>query len=192
MNKGKTYNVPFRRNRQGRTYYKKRLKVLLSNKFRFVVRKSLKDLQASLIEYNPQGDKVLFTINSKTLSKFGWKGDNGNLPSAYLIGLLAGKKAIEKGIKEAIFDLGFNNSIKGSRLYAALAGAIDSGLKIPFNPEILPTKERITGEHIVKYSQSLKDDKSRYEKQFSNYLKRGLNPNDIVKHFNDVKGKING
>lgn len=192
MNKGKIYNVPFRRNRQGRTYYKKRLKVLLSNKFRFVVRKSLKDLQASLIEYNPQGDKVLFTINSKTLSKFGWKGDNGNLPSAYLIGLLAGKKAIEKGIKEAIFDLGFNNSIKGSRLYAALAGAIDSGLKIPFNPEILPTKERITGEHIVKYSQSLKDDKSRYEKQFSNYLKRGLNPNDIVKHFNDVKGKING
>lgn len=192
MKKGKVFNVPFRRKRQGKTYYKKRLKIVLSKKFRFVVRKSLKNFQASIIEYNAKGDKVLFTVNSKALNKLGWKGDNGNLPSAYLIGLLAGKKALEKGINEAILDIGFSNSTKGSRLYAALAGAIDSGLKIPFNAEVLPAKDRISGEHIAKYAHSLKNDKSKYDRQFSIYIKRSLNPENIVKHFNEVKGKING
>ena len=192
MRKGKILAVPFKRKRQGRTYYKKRIDFLLSNKFRFVVRKSLRNLIVSIVDYNIKGDKVIFTVNSKILSNLGWKGDNGNLSSAYLIGLFAGKKAIQLGIHEAILDLGFNNSTKGSRLYSALAGAIDAGLKIPFNPEILPSKERIAGEHIAKYAQTLMNDKTSFEKQFSNYIKKGLNPEDIVKHFNEIKVKING
>lgn len=192
MKKGKIFTVLFRRKREGRTHYKKRLKILLSGKFRFVVRKSLKNIYVSIIEYNAKGDNVLFTINSKTLSKIGWKGDTGNLPSSYLVGLLAGKKAIEKGIDNAILDIGFNNSTKSSRLYAALVGALDSGLKIPCNPEVLPSKERISGEHIAKYAQLIKNERFRYEKQFLNYIKKGLYPEDIVKHFNDVKSKVYG
>ena len=192
MIKGKIFTVPFKRKREGRTYYKKRLKILLSYKCRFVVRKSLKSFQAAIIEYDPKGDKVLLAIDSRSLHKLGWKGNSGNLPSAYLIGLLAGKKAVEKGVKEAILDIGFNNSTKGSRLYAALAGAIDAGLKIPFNQEVMPSKERISGEHIVKYAHMLKSDKSKYDKQFSNYIKSGLNPEDFLKNFNEVKAKIHG
>lgn len=191
MKKGKL-TVPFRRKMEGKTHYKKRLKILSSDKHRFVVRASLKNVYASIIKYDTGGDKVVFTVTSKVLNKLGWKGDNGNLPGAYLTGLLAGKKAIEKGIKDAILDLGFNKSVKGSRLYAALAGAIDAGLKIPFGPEILPSKERIAGDHIVKYAQMLKGDKSRYDAQFSNYAKRGLDPEEITKHFNEIRGKING
>ena len=186
------YTVSFRRKRQGRTNYRKRLKILLSNKFRFVIRKSLKNFQASVIEYNPKGDRILFTISSNALNKLGWNYGGGNLPSAYLVGLLAGKEAIKKGIREAVLDVGFNISTKGSRLYAALAGAIDAGLKIPLNTEILPPKERIAGEHIAKYAHSLKNDTSKYNKQFSNYIKKGLDPGDILKHFNEVKNKING
>ena len=192
MRENNVFNVPFRRKRQGRTYYRKRLRMLMSNKSRFVVRSSLKSFQASVIEYNAKGDKVLFTVDSKALVKLGWKGDNGNIPSAYLIGIIAGKKALEKGIKEAVLDLGFSNSTKGSRLYAALAGAVDAGLKIPFNPEVLPSKDRISGEHIVKYAQQLEKNEQIYKRQFSNYLKKGLNPADIVKHFNEIKVKING
>ena len=192
MQKGKIFTVPFRRKRQGRTYYKKRLKILLSNKYRFAVRKSLRNLQVSIIGYDAKGDKVIFTVNSKILSKFGWKGDNGNLSSAYLTGLLAGKKAIDKGIKDAILDIGFNKPTSGSRLYATLAGAIDAGLKIPFDPEVLPQKDRISGYHIAKYANMLRNEKFRYDRQFSNYIKRGLSPEDIVEHFNEVKGKING
>ena len=192
MTKGKIFTVPFRRKRQGRTYYKKRLKILMSNKYRFVVRKSLRDFQASIIEYSPKGDRILITVNTKSLEKLGWKGGTGNLPSAYLIGLITGKKSMEKGIKDAILDLGFNNSVNGSRLYAALAGALDSGLKIPFSPEVLPSKDRIFGGHIAKYAQLLKNDKLKYDRQFSNYMKKGLAPEDIVNHFNEIKGKING
>ncbi len=192
MRENNVFNVPFRRKRQGRTYYRKRLKILMSNKFRFVVRGSLKNFHASIIEYNDKGDKVLFTIDSKALIKLGWKGDNGNLPSAYLIGALAGKKALEKGIKDAVLDLGFNKSTKGSRVYAALAGAVDMGLKIPFNQIVLPPKDRISGEHIAKYAQQLRSDEPKYKRQFSNYAKKGINPSDIVKHFNEIKVKIHG
>lgn len=190
MNKGKIFTVPFRRKREGRTNYKKRLKTLLSSKFRLVVRKSLSNFQASITMFSPKGDKVLFTVDSRVLLKFGWKGDRGNLPSAYLVGFLAGKKAIENGVDSAILDLGFNNPTKGSRLYAILAGAIDAGLRIPFNPNVLPTKERISGEHIAKYAQLLKDEQAKYKKQFSNYIKSGINPEDIVKHFNETLMKL--
>ena len=192
MNKGKIFTVPFRRKRQGRTFYKKRIKILLSNKYRFVVRKSLRNFQASIVEYNQKGDKVMITVSSKALNALGWKGNAGNLSSAYLIGLIAGKIAVEKGIKEAILDLGLNTSVKGSRLYAALAGAVDSGLLIPHDPVVLPSKERISGEHIAKYAKSLKEDKTKYHRQFSNYLKQGIAPEDIGKHFNEIKGKIHG
>ncbi len=190
MKKGNIFTVAFRRKREGKTNYKKRLKLLLSDKPRFVIRKSSKDLNASIIKYEAKGDKTLFTINSKALIKLGWKGNKGNIPSAYLIGLIAGKKAIGIGISDAILDLGFNKSVSGSRLYAALAGAIDAGLKIPFNHEVLPKKDRVTGEHVLKYAKILKDDQLKYEKQFSSYLKSGLKPEDIVKHFEEIKGKI--
>ena len=192
MKKSSIFTVPFRRKREGRTYYKKRLRILLSEKHRLVVRKSLKNFHVSIIGYSPKGDKIAITVNTQSLTKMGWKGDNGNISSAYLVGLLAGKKAMDKGIKEAILDLGFNNSVKGSRHYAALSGAIDAGLKIPFTPDVLPTKERISGEHVVKYAQLLKKDKPKYDKQFSNYLKKGLAPEDLVRHFNELKGKIHG
>ena len=192
MIKGKIFTVPFRRKREGRTYYKKRLKMLLSNKPRLVARKSLKNFYASLVQYSPKGDKVILTVSSKSLSNVGWKGNTANISSAYLVGFIAGKKAVEKGIKDAVFDLGLNNSVKGSRLYAALAGALDAGLKVPFDPKVLPPKDRISGEHIAKYAHLLKNNKQMYEKHFSNYLKRGIAPEDITKHFNEIKGKIHG
>ena len=57
------------------------------------------------------------------------------------------KKANEKNCKEAILDLGLHTSTKGSRLYAVLKGAVDGGLKIPHDKEILPNNERLTGMH---------------------------------------------
>jgi len=192
MKSGKVFTVPFRREREGKTHYKKRLKILLTSKHRLVVRKSLKNLHVSIVQYGTKGDIVVLTVNSNTLNKLGWKAGTGNLPSAYLTGLAAGKKAVEKGINEAILDIGLNKSVKGSRLYAALAGAIDAGMKIPLDLQILPAKDRLSGEHISRYAQSVKSDRPKYEKQFSNYLKIGLIPEDIVKHFNEIRGKIHG
>ncbi len=192
MKESNVFTIPFRRKREGRTYYRQRIKILLSDMARFVIRGSSKNFQASIVQYDQKGDKILFTIDAKALSKMGWKGGTGNIPSAYLIGALAGKKALESGIKDAVLDIGFKNSTKGSRLYAALAGAIDSGLEIPFNKEVLPSTERISGKHIADYANMLKSDKTKYERQFSGYLKNGFIPEDLAKHFKEIKVRIHG
>ena len=50
MKKGKIFAVPFKRKRQGRTYYKKRIRILGSSKCRFVVRRSLRNIQAMMVQ----------------------------------------------------------------------------------------------------------------------------------------------
>ena len=95
-------SVPFRRKREGKTNYKKRLKILLHRKPRLVIRKSLNSIIAQIVEYNADGDKVVLSAHSKELGKFGWKPNKGNLPSAYLIGLLIGKKAKENGANQRL------------------------------------------------------------------------------------------
>lgn len=152
-----TYRMPFKRRREGKTDYKKRLKLLLSNKPRLVVRKSLKFIRAQVIEFSKEGDKTLVAASSQELKKLGWKFAFDNLPSAYLTGLLVGKKALKKGIKEAVLDAGLYTSTKGSRVYAVTKGAVDAGLKIPISKEVLPTEERIRGVHIANYIKKFKD-----------------------------------
>jgi hypothetical protein len=83
------------------------------------------------------------------LSEYGWKANTGNLPAAYLTGLLAGLRAKSRGIKDVILDVGLNPPIKGSRIYAALKGVLDAGIDVPHDPEVLPDDSRIAGEHIV-------------------------------------------
>ena len=67
---------------------------------------------------------------------------------AYLTGLLAGKKAIKKGLKEGVLDIGLYTPRKGARIFAALKGVVDAGVKVPYGEEILPSEERIYGKHI--------------------------------------------
>jgi large subunit ribosomal protein L18 len=151
-----TYKMPFKRRRLGKTDYKKRLKLLLSKKPRLVVRKSLKYVQAQIVEFSKEGDKTLVSANSKELKKFGWKFSCDNLPAAYLTGLLIGKKALEKGIKEAILDTGLHASTKENRIYAVVKGALNTGLKVPVDESVLPTEDRIKGLHIANYLEKFK------------------------------------
>lgn len=147
MSRGPTDLVVKRRRREGKTNYKLRLKLLASHKLRLVVRKSLKNINAQLIEYNENGDKIVASSNSRELVKFGWKHTRKNLPAAYLTGLLLGHKAKSKGLKEAILDIGSYRSIKGNVIYAALKGALDAGLNVPYEAKVLPEK-RLYGEHM--------------------------------------------
>jgi len=186
----KKFNVPFRRKRQGKTNYKKRLKLLLSGKPRLVIRTFLKNISAQIIEYHPEGDRVIAAATARDLESLDWKFNKGNLPAAYLTGLLIGKKAQEKGVKEAILDVGLKNPTKGSRIFACLNGAIDAGLDIPHSKEVFPSKERLSGKNVSAFANNLKATKEKYEKQFSKYLKQGLEPSNITKTFEEVKSKI--
>lgn len=185
MAKGPRYNVPYRRRREGKTNYRKRLKLLLSRKPRLVVRLTNRRVIAQIVEYSPEGDRVLAGVDSSMLMRYGWKGYLNNTPACYLTGLLLAKKALERGIEEAILDIGLHTPTKGGRVFAVLRGAIEAGLKVPHDPEILPDDSRIRGEHIAKY----------YEIKpeiFGEYEKRGLKPTELPKHVEDVEKNIEG
>lgn len=141
----KVFTVPFRRKREGKTNYKKRLSLLKSKSLRLVIRKSNKHILAQIINYGDQGDLVLKTAHSKELQNYGWKFNTGNLPSAYLTGLLLGKKSNNE---QVIIDFGLQTPVKGSRIFAVVKGAIDAGMKIKSSEEVMPTEERISGKHI--------------------------------------------
>ena len=57
MTQGPRYHVKPRRRREGKTDYRKRLRLLRSRKIRMVVRKSLKNTQVQLVEYK-EGDLI--------------------------------------------------------------------------------------------------------------------------------------
>ena len=147
MKKG--YLVPFKRRRENKTNYRKRLALLKSKKTRLVIRRSLSNISVQFINFVPEGDQTVAEANSTELKKLGWVR-TGNVPASYLTGLLAGKKAKNKKIEEAVLDMGLQISTKGSRIYAALKGVLDSGIKVPCSEEILPSEDRIKGRHISK------------------------------------------
>ncbi|MBU5688424.1 MAG: 50S ribosomal protein L18 [Candidatus Aenigmarchaeota archaeon] len=175
-----TYELPFKRRLRGLTDYRARLKLLKSRKPRLVVRKTNKRLIAELMEYVPSGDKVIVYATSDELEKYGWNFSKKNTPAAYLTGYLIAKKALKKGIREAVFDIGLQS--KGSRLYAFLKGAIDAGLNIPASEDIFPSEERIKGKHIEEAFKNVKN-----KNQFSK-----IKPTDISKVFDKVKKSIEG
>ena len=153
--RGKVRIVPQRRRREGRTDYRHRLAMVKSGKPRFVIRKSVNSMTCQFIEHDSKGDRTLVTVSSSNLPALGWKGSIGNIPAAYLTGLLCGIKAKKSGIKEAVLDIGLHTSTKGSRLYSALKGAVDAGIGIPHSDEIFPPEERIRGKHIEQHAESM-------------------------------------
>lgn len=174
----KKYTVGYARKIHGRTDYKKRLALLKASKTRLVIRKSLNHISIQFVDLEEKGDKVLVSANSYELSKkYGWKFSCGNIPAAYLTGYIGGMKAKSKNIKEAILDIGLQST--GERLYAALKGVLDAGIKVPHSPEILPDESKIYGMHIIEYAKKAKD------KQFSK-----IKPDNFKNAMEDIKKKI--
>ncbi len=188
---GPSYRVAFRRRREEKTDYQLRRGLILSGLPRLVVRGSLRNITTQIIEADMNGDKVLVASSSTELAKkYGWLGDTGTVSAAYLTGLLGGYKAVDQGINEAVLDIGLSYPSKGSRIFAALKGALDAGLDIPFDEEKLPDNKRIIGQHIADYAKHLSSNLEAYQKQFSMQLARGLKPEEIAAHFEQVKEKI--
>ncbi|MFP4051522.1 MAG: 50S ribosomal protein L18 [Thermoplasmata archaeon] len=163
MAEGPRYKMKLKRRNEGITDYRQRLRLLKSGKIRAVVRLSNKNIQVQFIDYYPEGDKVESVANSQHLKDYGWEGYGNNIPASYLVGYLAGKKALKKGIDEAVLDIGLNHPEKGGKIFSALNGMLDAGIDIPHDPSILPEEDRLEGEHISE---------------------------ETVENFNDVKSKL--
>jgi len=191
MGKGPSYSVPFRRRREGKTDYRSRRALVLSGLPRLVIRGTSKHTITQVIEAKATGDRVVVSANSRELSeKYGWQGSCGNLSAAYLTGLLCGCRAVASGIKEMVLDIGLHTPSRAARVFAALRGAIDTGLVVPHDKGVLPDDSRISGQHIVDYANQLSSSPEVYQKIFSKYLSKKLRPEQLPEHFSSIKEKI--
>lgn len=188
MARNSRYRVPLRRRREGKTDYQARKALVISRKPRLVARGTLKNALAQIVVAKPHGDEVLVAAHSKELQKFyGWKAPSGNIPAAYLTGLLCGLKAKAKGVKEAILDIGLVAPTKGSIVFAILNGVVDGGVSIPHD-ETKMVKERTKGDHIAKYAKTLGAE--NYSGKFSTYSSQEISPEKLPEHFTKVKADI--
>ncbi len=150
----------------------------------------IKNVEVQIIIAKPHGDEVLASANSRELIKsYGWRAPTGNIPAAYLTGLLCGLKAKAAGIKEAILDIGLVSPTKGSKIFAVLSGVVDAGVEVPHGEDKI-VKERMKGEHIAKYAKTLGAGSEEYTAKFSQYNAQGVAPEKIAEHFTKVKADI--
>jgi large subunit ribosomal protein L18 len=157
MATGSRYFVPFRRRREGKTDYYQRTRLVVADVPRMVVRKTNRHIIVQLVTAEMDGDRTLVAANSKELEQYGYKGSTSNTPAAYLTGMLFAVKAKKAQQESAILDIGLNRATPGARVFAALKGAVDAGLDIPYGEEILPSEDRLKGAHIAAYNKNASD-----------------------------------
>ena len=131
-----------------KTDYKKRMALVKSGETRLVVRRSLNNFVIQFVDYAQKGDKTVLESNSFALKKLGWKGHTGNIPSAYLAGLLVGTKAKKAGIKRVVPDIGLQRITKGNSMFAVIKGVFDAGIKLSVDEKMVPSADRIKGNHV--------------------------------------------
>jgi large subunit ribosomal protein L18 len=188
--KGPRYRVPYRRRREKKTDYAARRVLATADRPRFVVRVSSRNILVQVVRSEIEGDYVIAQASSKELKKsYGWNASGKNVPAAYLLGLIAGKKAKAVGVEHVILDMGLKRATAGNKVFAVVKGALDAGLDVPCDSDIIPPPERINGSIIAEYAKQM-EDPLEYEKRFSVYLRRGLRPEAIQGHFEEVKARI--
>lgn len=148
----RTYRVQMRRKREGKTDYRFRLKMMRSGLPRAVVRSTNRNIIVQLCEFDQSGDRVIASACGFELKKkFGFQGSTDTTPASYLVGYLAGKKAIKNNVSQAVLDIGFHSPVKGARVFAALKGLLDAGIEIPHQEEKFPDKSRLHGKHLKNF-----------------------------------------
>lgn len=189
---GPRYRVSMRRRKEGKTNYHARLKLVLSGKKRLVVRASLHSVVVQVVDASLKGDKIIVSAHSSQLQKLGWKYNPGNVPSAYLVGYLCGMRAKKKKISECILDVGI--LVHKHRVFSAFRGFLDAGITVPHGDSIfenLHIDSRMNGAHIKQYAELIKKKSiKKFEKEFSGYLKNGVDPTKITENFDKVKNSI--
>jgi len=202
-----------------------------SPKYRFVVRVTNTDIITQVTFAKIDGDHVLAAAYAHELPRYGVKAGLTNYASTYCVGLLAARRLLQKlkldtkyvgnqEINGEIYnvediddaprpftcnlDVGLHRTTTGAKIFAALKGAVDGGLKIPhserrfpgydaeakkFEPEVL--KKRIFGQHVADYQKTLKEgDAEEYNARFSQFVKHGVQPDQIPEIYKKAHAAI--
>jgi large subunit ribosomal protein L18 len=107
--------------------------------------------------------------------------------------MLAGRKALASGVKEAILYNGLAPFVRGGRIGALVKGVTEAGVDVPVGEGAYPSEARLTGKTISDYASALSaESKANYEKSFSRLLKEGFSPEEYPVQFEKVKAAITG
>jgi len=99
----------------------------------------------------------------------------------------------QPGAFRCYLDVGLMRTTTGARVFGAMKGAVDGGIDIPHSTKRFPGwdsesqefsaevhKNHIFGNHVAEYMKQLSEsDEDAYKKQFSQFLKNGLNADNI-------------
>lgn len=125
---------------------------MVSDRSRMVVRKTNRQVIIQLVSAAIEGDQTLVAASSSELQGYGFTGSTSGTPAAYLTGMLFAVRALNANYERAILDIGLHRATPGSRVFAALKGAVTAGLDVPHGEEVLPDDSRVKGEHIAGYA----------------------------------------
>ena len=174
------YKFKRARRKSALTDYRKRIALLKGRLPRVVVRRSNRGIVMQVVEFMPDGDKVVASVSSSALRAFGWE-PRCNIPTAYLTGALLSKRVKNKNEKY-VLDIGLYRPIRNSVIFAAAKGAIDAGMGIISSIEF--DESRLEGKHIEAYASS-----SHQASQFAE-LKKKADLAKLSALFGEMKKKI--
>ncbi|BAT95142.1 hypothetical protein LR48_Vigan02g159500 [Vigna angularis] len=104
----------------------------------------------------------------------------------------------------ALLDVGLIRTTTGNRVFGALKGALDGGLDIPHSDKRFAGFDKdkkeldadvhrkyVFGGHVASYMKSLiEDEPEKYQTHFSEYIKRGIEPDGIEELYKNVHAAI--
>jgi large subunit ribosomal protein L18 len=179
------YVHTLKRIRTHKTNYRKRQALLISKQNFVTIKITNQNLVAQVLKPEISGDRVKVSTHSRELRRHGWKGSLNSLPACFLVGILLGRKALEKGVKNAILYIG--NKPFTSRVAACAKGIVHAGVNIPISSESFPSEHRLNGQHIANYATKLKKENiEKYNKYFSSIIREGLMPENYQMHVEEI------
>ncbi|KDD76608.1 ribosomal L18p/L5e [Helicosporidium sp. ATCC 50920] len=200
-------------------------------KYRMVVRFTNKDIVCQLAYSTLAGDVVVASAYSHELPKYGLTVGLTNYAAAYATGLLLARRVLSKynlakayagntedvgedyNVEEiegekrpfvALLDTGLKRTSTGSKVFAALKGALDGGLDVPHSEKRFVGYSResksldsdvlrkyIFGGHVGEYMESMaEEDEEKFKRHFSCYIKAGLEADGLEALYTKVHAAI--
>jgi large subunit ribosomal protein L18 len=180
-----SYVHTLKRIRTHKTNYRKREALLISKQDFVTIKITNQNLIAQVLKPEIWGDRVKVSTHSRELRRHGWKGSLNSLPACFLVGTLLGRKALEKGVKNAVLYVG--NKPFTSRVAACATGIVHAGVNIPISSESFPSEHRLNGQHIADYAAKLREENiEKYNKHFSSIIREGLAPENYQTHVKEI------
>lgn len=206
-------------------------------KYRMVVRITNKDVICQVVSSKIIGDEVFCAAYAHELPRYGLSVGLTNYAACYCTGLLLARRLLKKvGMEdyegteevtgeyfmeepdyeeenpkepfECYLDVGLRRTTTGARVFAALKGATDGGLKVPHrdNGKQFPgyykedgnatyeadvCRKYIMGGHVGDYMKMLQsEDPDKFQSHFSQYIAKGIGADNLEDLYESVHKAI--